>query len=256
MERCLVTGWPGIFLFKKNVMKAIKKYIVLLSLSLLIGYACNQQGSEKNLYGLHVLSTIDEYTLSVKGNPANELVDLEQFIPGIVTDIRYAGTNNFTGMKVYDQPRAFLRLPVAMALQGVNNELHTKGLGIKVFDAYRPYSATVKFHEIISDTNFVAHPSRGSKHNRGCAVDLTIIVLETGHELEMPTLFDDFTEKAAVNFSDLPDTVLANRKLLIDIMTKYDFTPYEHEWWHYDYVGWENFDLMDISFEALDRAGR
>lgn len=182
------------------------------------------------------------------------MVDLSLFVKGITLDVRYATTNNFTGEQIYEAPLAFVRQPVAEALKNVSEELALYGLGIKVFDAYRPYSATLKFYEVMKgDTNFVAAPWKGSRHNRGCAVDVTLIDINTGVELPMPTAFDDFTEKAAVDYPDLPDELLKNRKLLIDIMTKYGFETYAWEWWHYDFSGWENFDLMDISFESLHK---
>jgi D-alanyl-D-alanine dipeptidase len=226
--------------------------IFWLSLILFIGSFCNQPDAQQNPYGLKIIADFEQYKNSIIDNPSNKLVDLAQFIPGLELDIRYAGTNNFTGRQVYEQPRAFLRLPVARALQDVNSDLNQVGLGLKVFDAYRPYSATVKFYEIIGDTNFVAAPWHGSRHNRGCAVDVTLVDLASGEELEMPTAFDDFSEKAAVDFTDLPDYVIANRELLVESMKKHGFKTYPYEWWHFDFEGWEDFDLMDVSFEMLD----
>jgi D-alanyl-D-alanine dipeptidase len=152
---------------------------------------------------------------------------------------------------IYKSPKAYLRRPVAEALFKIEKELNSKGLGLKVYDAYRPYSATLKFYEVFPDTSFVASPRKGSRHNRGCAVDVTIIDLKTGKELEMPTSFDDFTEKASQSYMKLPENAIKNRKLLSEIMTKYGFVKYEPEWWHYDFKGWENFGLMDIPFEEL-----
>ncbi len=223
-----------------------------LCLVLWIGTFCNQPDAQRNPYGLNIITNPDQYKNSIIDDPSNKLVDLADFIPGLELDIRYASTNNFTGKQVYEQPRAFLRLPVARALQDVNSDLNQIGLGLKVFDAYRPYSATVKFYEIIGDTNFVAAPWRGSRHNRGCAVDVTLVDLTTGEELEMPTGFDDFSERAAFDYPQLPDQVKVNRDLLIETMKKHGFIPYQFEWWHFDFDGWEQFDLMDISFEMLD----
>ncbi len=115
------------------------------------------------------------------------LVDLQKYIPGVVLDIRYADTNNFTGTKIYTQPRAFLRKPAADSLLKIQQILAEKGLGLKIYDAYRPYAATLYFYEVYPDTTFVAAPWKGSIHNRGCAVDLSIINLESGSELKMPT---------------------------------------------------------------------
>lgn len=155
------------------------------------------------------------------------------------------------GQPMYDRPAAFLRLPAARALAAVQAELKEKGLGLKIFDGYRPYHVTVAFYDKIKDSVFVASPRRGSRHNRGCAVDLTIVDLKSGKELLMPTGYDDFTEKAHTDYRDLPAEAIANRELLKRLMVKYGFLIYADEWWHYDFKGWENFPLMDISFKAL-----
>jgi D-alanyl-D-alanine dipeptidase len=152
---------------------------------------------------------------------------------------------------VYNIPKAFTRLPVAKALKKVQNELKKENLGLKIFDAYRPYSVTVQFFKKVKDTNYVASPKKGSRHNRGCAVDLTIIDLKTGKEIEMPTAYDDFTEKAASNFNDLPVKIIENREKLKKIMANNGFKVFYTEWWHYDFNGWENYELVDISFEEL-----
>lgn len=233
-----------------------KRLSLLLTLSLIlflsICFFTKQLHAQKeNPYHLEIFSEIAIYDSLVTVNPDNTLVDLEKYIPGIVLDIRYATKDNFTGQKVYDAPRAFVRKLVADSLLKVQNELKTNGLGLKIFDAYRPYSATLKFYEVYPDTNFVAAPWRGSMHNRGCAVDVTLIDFITKKELEMPTPFDDFSRKSGQLYMDLPQKVLQNRKLLRDMMVKYGFLQYDPEWWHYNFKGWEKFELMDISFDEL-----
>ena len=213
---------------------------------------CKSQKKE-NHYNLNIISDIITYNSSVKEDSLNQLVNLEKFIPGIVLDIRYATTNNFTGEKIYHSPCAFVRKLVAEALSTIQKELLEKGLGLKVFDAYRPYAATVKFYEVYKDTNFVAAPWKGSVHNRGCAVDVTLIDLKTNKAFEMPTVFDDFTEKAAHSYTYLPDNILKNRQTLKNIMIKNGFQIYDAEWWHYSFRDWENFELLDISFEELKK---
>lgn len=179
------------------------------------------------------------------------MIDIKHYIPEIVLDIRYATTNNFTKEQIYTLPKAFLRKPVADSLKKVQMELSKIGLGIKVFDAYRPYSATLKFYEVFPDTTYVAAPWRGSRHNYGCAVDLTLIELKTGRELRMPTEFDDFTSKAHHDYNDLPKDVIENRELLRKVMEKYGFKIYPDEWWHYDFYDWQNYEILDIQFEKL-----
>ncbi|MCP4551709.1 MAG: M15 family metallopeptidase [Bacteroidetes bacterium] len=223
----------------------------MIAIFVLLLVSCHQHLQKENPYNLKIISNVSDYKKLISINPEETLVDIEKLIPGIILDIRYATKNNFTNQQIYSSPKAFVRKPVAEALLKIHTALNSKGLGLKVFDAYRPYSATMKFYEIYPDTNFVAAPWKGSVHNRGCAVDLTLIDLNTNTELEMPTLFDDFTTKSAHSFLNLSETVLKNRELLRDVMTKYGFAQYEYEWWHYDFVGWQNSDLMDILFEEL-----
>jgi D-alanyl-D-alanine dipeptidase len=202
-------------------------------------------------YGLDVVSKTKDYLESVLENPDMELVDLAQEIPDIILDIRYATENNFVGTQIYATPRALARKPVANALAKVQAQLDSIGYGLVVFDAYRPYEATVLFFETYADSTFVAHPSKGSRHNRGCAVDLSLVDKRTGKYLEMPTAFDDFSEKASPDYDGLPAKIEQNRELLRRIMEANGFTVYPSEWWHFDFVGWENFPLMDIPFEEL-----
>lgn len=205
----------------------------------------------QNKYGLTAMK-LDEYRQSIRANSDNELINLEKYIPGVVLQIGYATTNNFTGEKIYTLPRAYARRPVAEALKKIQAELRSKGLGLKIFDAYRPYSATVKFHEVYRDTTYVASPYKGSRHNRGCALDLTIIDLKTGKELQMPTGWDSFSKEAWPSTPVADPQIRANRNLLIYTMEKFGFTVYESEWWHFDFVGWQKFAVMDIDFEELE----
>lgn len=208
-------------------------------------------GFSQSKYGLKAMS-YSEYKASLKADPQKELIDLEKFVPGLVLDIRYATANNFTGEKIYNMAKAYARKPVAEALKKIQEELRAQGLGIKMFDAYRPYKATVKFYEVYKDTTYVASPYRGSRHNRGCALDLTVIDLKTGKELEMPTGYDSFKKEAWPSSPVSDPLIRANRTLLITVMEKYGFRVNGSEWWHYDFKGWKNFEVMDIDFEQLE----
>ena len=207
--------------------------------------------SQANKFGLEVISKSEEYALQISENDSLKLIDLEELIPNIKLDIVYATPNNFTGEIIYKSPKAFLRKYVALNLLEVQKELNKSGLGLKIFDAYRPYSATVRFYEVYPDKTFVASPKTGSIHNRASAVDLTIIDLKTGKEIEMPTPFDSFSEKASHNYTELTEDALKNRKLLKDIMYQHGFDSYTSEWWHYNSRSWKKYDIMDISFEEL-----
>jgi zinc D-Ala-D-Ala dipeptidase len=202
-------------------------------------------------YGVKAISSIDDYTEMIRKDSSKQLVDLSKIIPTIQLDIKYATVDNFMGRTMYSQAKAFLALPAAQALKVAQQQLNRLGYGLKIYDAYRPYSITVDFYEKVKDTVFVASAYKGSRHNRGCALDLTIINLKTGKELLMPTPFDDFSPKAHTNYRNLPSNVIKNRELLKSVMTQNGFDIYADEWWHYDFKNWRNHLIIDISFEQL-----
>jgi len=225
----------------------MKRY-VLLVLVIISGTAAAQQ--YKYIDHSKVVGLTD-YRDQIKSHPDTRLVEIKKYVPAIALDIRYATTNNFMRRQMYAQARAFARLPVVLALKQVEADLKKQGLGLKIYDAYRPYGVTVKFYEMARDTNFVADPRKGSKHNRGCAIDLTLIDLKTGRELDMPTGFDSFSKKAAANYAPLPKQEYTNREMLKSAMQAHGFTVYRTEWWHYDFNGWTNYPLLDIPFSDL-----
>lgn len=225
------------------------KFLLLLLLSISLN-GCAQKNVQ-NPYGLKVVNNFKVYQADMKRNPDLELIDIKAAIPSVVLDIRYATTNNFMQQVMYKQARAFARKPVVEKLKEIQALLKDVGYGLKIFDGYRPYAVTLSFYEKASDKNFVASPKNGSKHNRGCAIDLTIIDLKTGKEVPMPTPYDSFEAAAAVNYNDLPKEVIINRNFLIKTMQAHGFKVLHNEWWHFDFVGWQNFGLMDIPFEKL-----
>jgi len=217
----------------------------------LIALSINTHGQNK--YGLHP-ATLKEYNASIKSKPEKELVELKSVVPGIVLDIRYATKNNFTGAKVYNLARAYSRKPVAEALKKAQADFKQLGYGIKIYDAYRPYSATIKFFELMKgDTTYVASPYKGSKHNRGCALDMTIVDLKTKEELKMPSEYDSPVKESWPS-SPVEDPVIRkNRETLISVMERNGFRVYETEWWHFDFIGWDKFEVMNIDFEELEK---
>jgi len=222
----------------------------LLLIILLFGFS-EAYSQIINSYGLQVINEHADYKKSIEKDKNKQLIEIKKSIPDIKLDIRYAGKNNFAKQAVYKQARAFARLPVVEALKNVQNELKKSGYGLKIFDGYRPYSVTVNFFAIASDKSFVANPKDGSRHNRGCAIDLTLIDLKTGKELEMPTPYDSFAAEAASDFMNLPANIIQNRELLRSKMEKHGFRVLNNEWWHFDFIGWKNYELMDIPFEDL-----
>lgn len=205
----------------------------------------------QNKYGL-TLTNYEDYKTSVTATPEKELVDLEKFIPNILLDIRYATTNNFTKEKIYNLAKTYARKPVAEALKKAQTDFNKLGYRIKIFDAYRPYSATVKFYEVYRDTTYVASPYKGSRHNRGCAIDMTLVDLKTGKDLAMPTEYDSFKKEAWPSTPVKDPTIKKNRDLIISVMQKHGFKVNSSEWWHFDFIGWQKFEVMDISFEELE----
>lgn len=217
-------------------------------LFLCLFYFCVQAQEPK---GLKIINTVAKYQSSLSSNPTKELIDIKKAIPDIVLDIRYATTNNFMGRVMYPQASAFARKPVVAQLKKIQLELKKKGYSLKIFDAYRPYAITVAFYEQASDKNFVADPAKGSKHNRGCAVDLTLVDLKTGKDIPMPTAYDSFSAAAAPSYQNLPAELIKNRDFLIRTMEANGFKVISNEWWHFDFIGWQNYELMDIPFSKL-----
>ncbi|MFL5773270.1 MAG: M15 family metallopeptidase [Flavisolibacter sp.] len=192
------------------------------------------------------------YWQSVTSDSLQRMVELKSIIPDIEYDLRYATPYNFTTKKLYKNSRyTFLRQPAARALARENAELEKKGLGLKIFDAYRPYHATKLMWKLVHDERYVANPAKGSGHNRGLAVDLTLIDLETGNELEMGTGFDNFTDSAHHAFQKFPNIILENRKLLRKTMEASGFKALDTEWWHYSWPNDRNYEVMDIDFKKL-----
>jgi len=214
---------------------------------------CFAQTTTVSKYGVPVISKLTDYQSTVRNDSARKMVELHQLTPDIVYDLRYATTNNFTHLQLYvpASHHTFLRLPAARALAAVQKELNTRGYGLKIFDAYRPYSVTVRFWELIKDERYVANPGKGSGHNRGLAVDLTIVELKSHRELDMGTGFDNFSDTAHHDFTALPSAVLEHRKLLLDVMVKHGFNKLDTEWWHFFWPNDRAYEVLDIPFGEL-----
>jgi D-alanyl-D-alanine dipeptidase len=180
-----------------------------------------------------------------------ELVDLSTLDPTIQIDLIYASDQNFIGKTVYSvRHQAILRRDAAERLVNAHHSLQAQGYGIKVLDAYRPLSVQRVMWQVLPDSRYVANPETGSRHNRGCAVDVTLVD-STGQDVEMPTPIDDFSEKAASDYMNLPEHILENRARLQHAMTEAGFTTIQTEWWHFDAPGWESCDLLDVPLEEI-----
>ncbi|QLA18766.1 M15 family metallopeptidase [Desulfolutivibrio sulfoxidireducens] len=180
------------------------------------------------------------------------LVEVTSLDPTIRIEMRYATPDNFTGRAVYPSGRCFLAREAAEGLVMVQARLRRQGLGLLLYDCYRPFSAQKLLWELAPDKRFVARPveehgrpARGSRHNRGAAVDLTLVDT-AGKELPMPTGFDDFSQKAARNYQGGDQTAQANSRLLEAAMVEGGFSPLASEWWHFDGPGWRSRPLLDL----------
>jgi D-alanyl-D-alanine dipeptidase len=185
-----------------------------------------------------------------------DLVELTKLSSTIKLDIRYATANNFVGRPVYTEARSFLQRPAADALVRVHKQLKKKGLGLVIFDGYRPWAVTKLFWDVVPEDKrkFVANPERGSKHNRGCAVDLSIYDLKTGALIDMPSGFDEFTERASPDYTGGTEKERANRDMLRRLMEAEGFTVNANEWWHFDYKDWEKYAIYDIAFSEIGKS--
>ena len=184
---------------------------------------------------------------------ASNLVELQRLDPTIRLDIRYATAQNFMGRVLYPQARAFLQRPAAEALAQVQAELKPLGYGLLVFDGYRPWRITKQMwdHTPTAKKEFVADPRKGSRHNRGCAVDLTLCDLATGREIEMPGAYDEMSPRSYVAYAGGTPAQRTARDLLRARMAAHGFTVLPAEWWHFDYEDWKQYRIQNVPFERL-----
>ncbi|MGC2829449.1 MAG: M15 family metallopeptidase [Candidatus Acidiferrum sp.] len=182
-----------------------------------------------------------------------ELVELTTLDPAIHLDIRYATTNDFLGTPVYTQARAFMQRPAAEALVRALHKLEPLGYGLLIHDAYRPWYVTKIFWDATPPEGkiFVADPKEGSRHNRGCAVDLTLYDLATGKPIEMPGTYDEMSPRSFPDYPGGTSLQRWHRDLLRRAMESEGFAVYEHEWWHFDYKDWRQYPILNIKFEDL-----
>jgi len=184
---------------------------------------------------------------------ASDLVELIKLDPTLKLDIRYASSNNFLGTPLYEEARAFLQRPAAEALVRANRKLHEQGYELLIFDGYRPWYVTKIFWDATppADHIYVADPAEGSRHNRGCAVDLTIFGLKTGRLLPMPSGYDEMSERTHRDYTGGTAEERANRVLLRRTMEAEGFTVYPDEWWHFDYKDWRKYPIENVPFAEI-----
>lgn len=189
---------------------------------------------------------------------ATDLVELVKLDPTIKLDIRYASTNNFLSTRMYSRAKASLQRPAAEALVRAHKKLRAQGYGLLIHDGYRPWYVTKMFWEATPPDKhaFVADPKTGSRHNRGCAVDLTLYELKTGRAVEMPSLYDEMSARSAPTYSGGTAEQRARREALRAAMETEGFSVNPDEWWHFDYKDWKRYRIGNVPFEKLARAKR
>jgi D-alanyl-D-alanine dipeptidase len=187
-----------------------------------------------------------------------DLVELTKLDPTIRLEIRYATTNNFLGTIFYSQARAFMQRPAAEAVVRANRKLKQYGYGLLIHDAYRPWYVTKVFWDATPDDKkvFVADPAKGSRHNRGCAVDLTLYDLKTKKPVEMVSTYDETTARAYPDYPGGTSLQRWHRKILRDAMEAEGFTVYAAEWWHFDYQDWQKYRIGNVTFEQIQNRER
>lgn len=236
-----------------------RKFTLLVFLCSAITFAAQQADTTFRITPLRPVEELRKEALAAQ--PPREtghfrkpdLVELVKLDPTIKLDIRYATTNNFLSTPMYSQARAFMQRPAAEALVRANHELKKQGYGLLIHDAYRPWYVTKMFWEATPDDKkiFVADPKEGSKHNRGCAVDLTLYDLKTGKAVQMPSGYDEMSERAYADYKGGTAEQRERRSILRRAMEKEDFTVYPQEWWHFDYKDWKEYPVMNVKFEEI-----
>lgn len=236
------------------VMKLFAKLSLITSAVFVFALqSCGVSGNNASVSAASpvVIKDIETYLSDVQKDSSKRMVSLTKYLQPLFNDFKYDTEQNFTKKILYRNPQAFLRLPAAKALQAVQAELKQQNLALKIFDAYRPYSVTVEMWKAVPDERYAANPAKGSGHNRGVAVDVSLVDLSTGKELPMPSAFDDFSERAHHNYVNFDSLVIANRSLLRKTMEKHGFVALETEWWHYYLANPTRFELLDLSFDQL-----
>lgn len=224
---------------KKFIGILIVMNLIVISFVLIGGFKYLMSQSEA-----HVVSVDINYKEKVKLLKAEDFIDVREYLPDVEIELRYATENNILGKKLYENDNVYLRKGTADKLEAANYELKKLGYKIKIWDAYRPTTVQRQLWNNVRDGRYIANPKEGSIHNRGAAVDITLID-KTGKEILMPTDFDYFSVKADRNYKDVDSERANNARLLEEIMKKYGFSSIYTEWWHFDDKDWKKYNIVD-----------
>lgn len=219
--------------------RIIKIAVSILGVFLLVSCRSAQFASTKSTNLLDITKETD----------SGAFVNLRNYSNDFVFDMKYATTDNFLKKKVYPCDECYLRVKTVKALLQANKSFLEKGFRIKIYDCYRPRSIQKKMWKIVPDADYVANPKKGSIHNRGGAVDISL-VNSNGIELDMGTKFDFFGKEASHNYLQLTEEILANRKLLKGIMLQHNFKSFDSEWWHYNLNGSNKDEVSNLKWNC------
>jgi len=209
----------------------------------------------KKYYILVIFFTIVSFGSINAQTKMTDLVDVQSLDSTIIIDIKYATADNFLGDTLYTAHICLLRFSVAEKIVMVQKRLRSLGYGLKIWDGYRPLSVQKRMWEKLPDPGYVANPKYGSNHNRGAAVDVTLVDSD-GNELEMPTKFDDFTKRASSHYPHASKRALKHRKLLQSVMKEYGFSTINSEWWHFNYKNVKSYPVLDIPLKEFVNEAR
>lgn len=223
-------------------------FLSLIACSSIYDKSSNLKSTNSNNFSSSKFSSDESVVLKQEQNDSI-FVNLKEYSSDFVYDFKYATTDNFLNQKVYDCDECYLRLSTVNALISANNDFIAKGYKIKLFDCYRPIDVQKKMWEIVSNPIYVADPKKGSIHNRGGAIDITLVDFD-GKELNMGTSFDHFGIESSHDYQNLSTEILKNRKLLKEIMLKNNFKSFDSEWWHYNLKDANLFNLSNFKWNC------
>ena len=223
-------------------------FLSLIACSSIYNKSSNLKSTNSNNFSSSKFSSDESVVLKQEQNDSI-FVNLKEYSSDFVYDLKYATTDNFLNQKVYDCDKCYLRLSTVNALISANNDFIAKGYKIKIFDCYRPIDVQKKMWEIVSNPIYVADPKKGSIHNRGGAIDITLVDFD-GNELNMGTSFDYFGIESSHDYQNLSTEILKNRKLLKEIMLKNNFKSFDSEWWHYNLKDANLFNLSNFKWNC------
>lgn len=200
---------------------------------------------------LILVDNIKQYKKLVNSKPSSKLILLYHYLQPFKTKIYYRTTENFTGRVLYHKHQLYINLEAAQKLAAVQDSLIKIGYNLLIFDCYRPYFITKRMWKVVPDERYTANPAKGSGHNRGIAIDLSLVNIKTGNPVLMPTAFDNFSDTAHHNFMELPAEAIENRNLLRSIMAHFGFISLSTEWWHYSLPNPTDYPIYNLNFNQL-----